>query len=62
MSKPKGGRVTPKGTVPPRHTRHTWKVRNTARTVRADARKAEVADKPTAAQALAAAILRRGKA
>ena len=37
MSTPKRGtRITPKGTVPRPHTRHTSKVRNTAQTLKAD--------------------------
>jgi hypothetical protein len=58
MTKKRGGRTTPKGTVPPRHTRNTWKVRNTNRTIFEDARAAETQANITAAQALAAAVLR----
>jgi hypothetical protein len=61
MAKKKGGRTTPKGTVPPRHTRNTWKVRNTNRTIFADAAAAERQQEVTAAQALAAAVLRTGR-
>jgi len=65
MTKPKRGRVTPKGTVPPRHTRSTYKVRNTARTLAKHADAAQTAAAPSASQMLALAIYlarRRGKA